>query len=78
MKQEAITPKVVTEIGAAEADKVSAICEKVLELDKKMTSCATELDNLSDALDNLAHTKQSYDKSAGEVKRQMRELIPIL
>jgi hypothetical protein len=51
---------------------------QVLEVNKLMTSSKDELENPSACLNDLDYTKQEYDKAAKRVKKQMRELIPVI
>ena len=73
-----ITPRTITELKQIGPEEISLIAEQVVDMNSKMTRCNEELENLSACINDLAYTKAAYDKTASTVKKQMREIIPVL
>lgn len=72
----AITPRTITELKQIRPEDVTLLAEEVMAAERQMTQSKDALEDLSQSLNSFAYAKEAYDKQVGEVKRQMRELLP--
>ena len=71
----AIEPIKAGEIQHASSEEIAVMTNSVLDADKALSQCNTELDMLNDAMKQLSYTKDEYDKKSAEARKRMQRLV---
>lgn len=69
-----IVPAQITELRAVPAEEINKMADQILEAAHNMNRTNEAMEDLHQSLFKLAEAKDSYDKIAPKVKKQMRDL----